>query len=132
MIACPSCHSPIEVTEILWAQIIAEVRSETEASARRQQAELTEPAASSMPIRLLGRQRVTSVVEALISMQVDLDFEKRSTKRLWSKRERKILQAVGNLASFYGDFQGFIGTSLPTIEGLDVPKIECDSELLLK
>ncbi len=72
------------------------------------------------------QQRVTGVVEALISMQVDLDSEKRSTKRLWSKREKLIHRAVGNLASFYGDLQGFIGTSLPTIEGLDVPKLECD------
>jgi len=64
-------------------------------------------------------------------MQVDLDSEKRSTKRLWSKREKQILRAVGNLASFYGDLQGFIGTSLPTIEGLDVPKIECDERALI-
>jgi hypothetical protein len=77
------------------------------------------------------QQRVTGVVEALISMQVDLDSEKRSTKRLWSKREKQILRAVGNLASFYGDLQGFIGTSLPTIEGLDVPKIECDDRPLI-
>jgi hypothetical protein len=77
------------------------------------------------------QQRVTGVVEALISMQVDLDSEKRSTKRLWSKREKQILRAVGNLASFYGDLQGFIGTSLPTIEGLDVPKIECNEQVLV-
>ncbi len=74
---------------------------------------------------------MTGVVEALISMQVDLDSEKRSTKRLWSKREKQILRAVGNLASFYGDLQGFIGTSLPTIEGLDVPKIECNEQVLV-
>lgn len=79
------------------------------------------------------QQRVTGVVEALISMQVDLDSEKRSTKRLWSKREKQILRAVGNMASFYGDLQGFIGTSLPTIEGLNVPVFECDNDdLLLK
>lgn len=78
------------------------------------------------------QQRVTGVVEALISMQVDLDSEKRSTERLWSKREKQILRAVGNLASFYGDLQGFIGTSLPTIEGLDVPKIGCDEKGLVR
>ncbi len=42
MITCPSCHSPIEVTEILRAQITAEVRRENEAAARRQQDELGE------------------------------------------------------------------------------------------
>jgi hypothetical protein len=75
------------------------------------------------------QQRVNGVVEALISMQSDLDSEKRSTKRLWSKREKQILRAVGNLASFYGDLQGFIGTSLPTIEGLDVPRIGGATEM---
>lgn len=76
---------------------------------------------------------MTGVVEALISMQVDLDSEKRSTKRLWSKREKQILRAVDNHARFYGELQGFIGVSPPTIEGLDVPKIGWnDSEVLTK
>ena len=78
------------------------------------------------------QQRVTGVVEAMVSMQLDLDSEKRSTKRLWSKREKQIVRAVGNLASFYGDLQGFIGSSLPTIEGLDVPRLGCEEQLLLK
>ena len=78
------------------------------------------------------QQRVTGVVEALISMQIDLDSEKRSTKRLWSKREKQIVRAVGNLASVYGDLQGLIGTSLPTIDGLDTCKIESDNELMLR
>ncbi len=37
------------------------------------------------------QQRVTGVVEAMVSMQLDLDSEKRSTKRLWSKREKQIV-----------------------------------------
>ncbi len=77
------------------------------------------------------QQRVCGVVEALISMKDDLDSEKRSTKRLWSKREKQIVRAVSNLASFYGDLQGYIGTSMPTIEGLNAPRSECEDGLLL-
>jgi hypothetical protein len=67
------------------------------------------------------QRRIAGVVEAFVSMQVDLESEKRSAKRQWSKREKQIERALTNTASLYGDLQGIIGSSLPTIEGLQSP-----------
>ncbi|MEZ6096878.1 MAG: DUF2130 domain-containing protein [Pirellulaceae bacterium] len=76
---------------------------------------------------LAGRefqQRIEGVVEAFITMQSDLDAEKRSMQRLWSKREKQLQRALSNTAGLYGDLQGIIGASMPLIEGLESPRIE--------
>jgi hypothetical protein len=70
------------------------------------------------------QQRVEGVVEAFVTMQTDLESEKRSMNRVWSKREKQIQRAVINMAGMYGDLQGIIGSSMPAIEGLAVPRIE--------
>ena len=59
------------------------------------------------------QQRVDGVVEAFIGMQADLESERRSMKRIWSKREKQIDRALSNTAGLYGDLQGIIGASLP-------------------
>lgn len=70
------------------------------------------------------KQRIEGVVEAFITMQSDLDSEKRSMQRIWSKREKQLLRALNNTAGLYGDLQGIIGRSMPTIEGLSLPLLE--------
>lgn len=78
---------------------------------------------------LAGRefqQRIEGVVEAFITMQSDLDSEKRSVQRLWSKREKQLQRALANTAGLYGDLQGIIGASLPTVEGLSATNLESD------
>ena len=65
-------------------------------------------------------QSVQGIAEAFITMRSDLDSEKRSTKRLWNKREKQIERAIDNTASLYGDLQGIIGASMPLIEGLSL------------
>ena len=64
------------------------------------------------------------VVEAFVTMHSDLDSEKRSMQRIWSKREKQLQRALANTAGMYGDLQGIIGASLPEIEGLGLPKLE--------
>jgi len=70
------------------------------------------------------KQRIEGVAEAFITMQADLDSEKRSMKRLWSKREKQLQRALNNTAGLYGDLQGIIGCSMPTIDSLALPRIE--------
>ena len=70
------------------------------------------------------QQRVAGVVEAFVSMQNDLEAEKRSMQRIWSKREKQIYRAVTNTAGLYGDLQGIIGASMPLIDGLALPLVE--------
>lgn len=72
------------------------------------------------------QQRVAGVAEAFISMQSDLESEKRSMQRIWSKREKQLQRALSNTAGLYGDLQGIIGASMPVIEGLAMPRLECE------
>ena len=72
------------------------------------------------------QQRVAGVAEAFISMQGDLESEKRSMQRIWSKREKQLQRALTNTAGLYGDLQGIIGASMPVIEGLAMPRLECE------
>jgi hypothetical protein len=67
------------------------------------------------------QRRVAGIAEAFITMQTDLDSEKRAFKKQWSKREKQIERAITNTASLYGDLQGIIGSSLPMIDGLEIP-----------
>ncbi|MEQ8788950.1 MAG: DUF2130 domain-containing protein [Pirellulaceae bacterium] len=70
------------------------------------------------------QQRIEGVVEAFVTMQSDLDAEKRSVQRLWSKREKQLQRALANTAGLYGDLQGIFGASMPLIEGLVHPRLE--------
>jgi hypothetical protein len=70
------------------------------------------------------RQRVEGIVEAFVTLKHDLDSEKRSFKRMWTKRERHIDRAIANTAGLYGDLGGLIGVGLPRIALLDLDGIE--------
>ena len=64
------------------------------------------------------KQRVEAIVEAFVEMQKDLQAERRTAERQWSKREKQIHRVIANTAGMYGDFQGIIGTSLQAIQAL--------------
>jgi hypothetical protein len=63
-------------------------------------------------------QRVDAIVEAFVSMQDDLQEERRSTERRWAKREKIIQRVISNTSGMYGDLQGLVGSSLATIPAL--------------
>ncbi len=73
------------------------------------------------------RQRVQAIVEKFADMQEDLEKERKSTTRLWAKREqiRGVIEAT---AGMYGDLQGIAGKSFQEIEGLDIQLLEEDHE----
>jgi hypothetical protein len=74
------------------------------------------------------RHRVGAIVEKFSDMQQDLDKERRSTMRLWAKREEQIRGVIEATAGMYGDLQGIAGRSLQEIEGLTMPALEGGSE----
>ena len=76
------------------------------------------------------QRRVAGIAEAFITMQSDLEGEKRAYKKQWSKREKQLERAITNTASLYGDLQGIIGASLPMIKGLETLLIEDSSEII--
>lgn len=70
------------------------------------------------------RHRVEAIVEKFADMHADLDKERKTMTRLWSKREEQIRCVIEATAGMYGDLQGIAGRSLQEIEGLEVRAIE--------
>jgi hypothetical protein len=53
-----------------------------------------------------------------IGMQEDLNEERRTAERRWSKWEKQIQRVITNTAGMYGDLQGLMGASLHNIPAL--------------
>jgi hypothetical protein len=70
------------------------------------------------------RHRIEAVVERFSEMQADLDRERKTTMRLWAKREEQIRGVVEATAGLYGDLQGIAGRTLLEIEGLEMPLLD--------
>jgi hypothetical protein len=69
------------------------------------------------------RHRVEGIVEAFSTLREELEAEKRSTQRIWAKREKQLERATTQTAGMYGDLSGIIGNSLPRIASLDLPAL---------
>lgn len=72
------------------------------------------------------KSRVENIVSAFRSMKEDLDKEKRAFERIWNKREKEIDRVITNTTGMYGDLQGIIGASLPTIAHLELEEPDLD------
>lgn len=70
------------------------------------------------------RHRVSAIVEKFTDMQTDLEKERRTMMRSWSKREEQIRLVIDSTAGMYGDLQAIAGSSLHEIEGLETPLLE--------
>lgn len=67
------------------------------------------------------RHRFEAYAEGIVEMQQDLETEKRSTQRLWKKREMQITRTLDNISSIWGELQGIVGSaSLPDIKILSL------------
>lgn len=66
------------------------------------------------------RGRVEGIVESFREMKDDLDKEQRALQNIWKKREKQILRLATNTAYMYGEMQGLVGASLPSIQGLEL------------
>jgi hypothetical protein len=70
------------------------------------------------------RHRVGAIVEKFSDMHEDLEKERKTMTRLWSKRAEQIRCVIESTAGMYGDLQGIAGKSLQEIEGLEVKLLE--------
>lgn len=66
------------------------------------------------------KNRVENIVMAFVNLRSDLETEKRSFNRIWSKREKEIEKVIMSTSNMYGDLQGIIGGSLPEIKHLEL------------
>jgi hypothetical protein len=72
------------------------------------------------------RHRIQAIVEKFSDMQEDLQRERKTMTKLWSKREEQIRCVVESTAGMYGDLQGIAGKTLLEIEGLDIRVLSSD------
>ncbi|HEV7280942.1 MAG TPA: DUF2130 domain-containing protein [Pirellulaceae bacterium] len=74
------------------------------------------------------RHRVEGIVEAFTTLRDDLEAEKRSTQRMWAKREKQLDRAVSQTAGLYGDLSGIMGAVVPRIDQLETPRLDGPDE----
>ena len=66
------------------------------------------------------RQKLEAAFESYHDMQEDLNKEKMVFTSQWAKREKKLMKAMENLASLYGDVRGIAGGAVQEIKGLEL------------
>jgi hypothetical protein len=75
------------------------------------------------------KQRVEAIVESFVVMKGDLDKEKRAMVKIWSAREKQIERVIDNTGGMYGDLQGLVGGSMPSIQALELPSLPETEEI---
>lgn len=66
------------------------------------------------------KSKIENIIEAFRSMKEDLEGEKRSMARIWSKREKELERIINNTSFLYGDMQGIMGNNLQKIQYLEL------------
>lgn len=66
------------------------------------------------------KSKIENIIDAFKSMKEDLDSEKRSMARIWSKREKELERIINNTSFLYGDMQGIMWASLSKINYLEL------------
>jgi hypothetical protein len=69
--------------------------------------------------------RVSAVLDGCISIQGDLNADKRATARRWARTQHHIDAVVQNMGGMFGDLQGLLGSALRKVPGL---ALEGDSD----
>jgi hypothetical protein len=70
------------------------------------------------------KQKLEAAFESYNEMQEDLMKEKALLMTQWAKREKKLLKAMENLISLYGDVRGIAGGAVQEIKSLEIPHVE--------
>ena len=74
------------------------------------------------------RQRIEAAVEPILHMREDVESERRVMERQWSKRIKQMERAVHGMAGMYGDLEGIVGKSLPSVKVLSLPEVSEETE----
>jgi len=72
-------------------------------------------------------QKIMGIVNAFQEMHTQLQKERGSMQRSWSKREKQLELIIKNTSGLYGDMQGIIGGTLQTIPELELDDGELEA-----
>ncbi len=74
------------------------------------------------------KHRIEAIIDAFSNLQTDIEKEKRYFSTKWARDEKNIRQVIDNTFGMHGDFKGLMGSTLPTIKGLEVAELEAGEE----
>lgn len=74
------------------------------------------------------KSKIENIIDAFKWMKEDLESEKRSMQRIWSKREKELERIIGNTSMLYGDMQWIMWNSLWKISYLELTSGEEEVE----
>lgn len=66
------------------------------------------------------RRQIESIVEGFVSMQDDLNSEKRAIESIWKKRQKQIEKVLLNTNHMYSSIKGIAGDSINSIKLLEL------------
>jgi hypothetical protein len=72
--------------------------------------------------------QLNSIVHGFVSMQEELEKEKRSLMASWKRRQKLIDGVLANTTEMYGSLQGIAGSAISHIEALELPYSMEDEE----
>lgn len=70
------------------------------------------------------RFQFETIVNAFVTMQSDLEAEKRAMNKLWKKREKEIMNVISATTDMYGSIQGISGNAIKPVSALEMPLLE--------
>jgi len=70
------------------------------------------------------KQKLEAAFESYNEMQEDLIKEKTLFTSQWARREKRLLKAMENLVSLYGDVRGIAGGAVQEIRSLEMPDLD--------
>lgn len=65
-------------------------------------------------------QQIQNIVETYREAQEQIQRERAAFEKIWRTREAQNMRIITSAASVYGQIQGMVGPSLPSIKGLDL------------
>ena len=70
------------------------------------------------------RFQIETIVNSFVSMQSDLESEKRAMNKIWKKREKEIQNVISATTDMYGSIQGIAGSVIKPVNAMEFPMIE--------
>ena len=66
------------------------------------------------------RHQIEAIIGAFQTLEEELAREKRAMQQIWKRREKQIEKVISNTAGLYGSVKGIAGSSIKSIEALEL------------
>lgn len=70
------------------------------------------------------RMQIESIVEGFVTMQDDLNSERRALESIWKKRQKQIEKVLLNTSHMFSTIRGIAGNSINEIKALELTEVK--------